>query len=146
MHFYSLVTVKSQGINSKKPISITIKINLSHTIYFEACLGISLRVEFHHLTPVGRYCCGKRDIVLLCHFVVNADIVFIFHLFDRDRMLLIRVFFLRRCQLHAMTMDHGLSHAVDDVSADRTYVKSGAHHICRHISIDYRISGNQLGQ
>ena len=42
----------SQRELAEQSVSVTIKIQHSHTVYFEPCLRISLRVQLHNLYPV----------------------------------------------------------------------------------------------
>ena len=53
----------------------------------------------------------------------------IFHIFNRDAVVLVRVFGLQRGQRNAAAADQCISNAVDDIAADGTDIELAPHHV-----------------
>ena len=120
----------------EKSVVIAVPVEHAHAPQLKPCLGLSFRIELHHLDPVtGDEGC-KGNIVLLGHRMGNGDKMLILHIFDGDSVITIRLFCLQGRQGDPAAADDGMAYAVDHITTDGANIEFGAQHIGRDILID----------
>ena len=69
-------------IHTEQPVAVAVKIDPLHRTHLHPCLGISLGIELYYFHSVGPQRRNEGNVMLLGHFMLDADEILILHAFD----------------------------------------------------------------
>ena len=124
-----MISLRFSDIQTKQTVPVAVKQDLADAVHLESGFGISFRIKLHHLDLVGGQCREKGNMVCLPHIMLHMDKVFVFDLLYRDPVVFIWLLWLAGGKQYSMAVDHGFSHGMDAVSADRTHIELSLIHI-----------------
>ena len=128
----------------KQSMMVAVPVKHSEAPGLKTGLGISLRIEFYHLDPIGGDIGGEGYIMLFCHGVGEGDIPFVLHFFDGYSMVIVTFLCFQWRQRDAAAADHRISGAVQHISANGANIELGTEHIGRGVLVNDLLAAHQF--
>ena len=97
--------------------------NLFYTTDFESCLGRAFGVKLFKLDPIVGNGCNKRNMMFLCHWVIERNKELIFAYFNIDFVFVVGLFGYLRWKRNSTAADYRFSCGRNHITAEVLFVQ-----------------------